>query len=118
MVGFLCTRGISGYVYFLQGSCFLVELLKPQRDAASRGRWRSGCVLTRFAVALHLRSLAVGVDGRDGDGVGSVWDQVVQVGIGDGSWNQDLSGGGKKQKTGKLIRKVLKSASSKNKARL
>lgn len=48
--------------------------------------------LTRLALVLHRRPLAVSVQGGDSDGVGSVRDQVVQESVAKTSWNQDLFG--------------------------
>ncbi len=49
-------------------------------------------VLTCFAVAFDCRSLSVGVQSCDGDRIGMVWDQVVQEGVVNVPWNQDLFG--------------------------
>lgn len=47
-------------------------------------------LLTCFSFAVHLRPVSVHVHGLDLDGVGGVWDQIVQVGVVGVPWNQDL----------------------------
>lgn len=47
-------------------------------------------VPTCFAAVVDWGSLSVGVQSRDVDGIRSVRDQVVQEGIVNISWNQDL----------------------------
>lgn len=48
--------------------------------------------LTCFAAAVDRRSFSICVQSLDIDGIGSIWDQVVQEGIVYISWNQDLCG--------------------------
>lgn len=92
----------------LQESCFALKCGSPDpvlsltlSDLFAENQNRVGSafgrVLTCFAVALDRRPLGVGVQRRDGDGVGRVRDQAVQVGVGDASRNQNLPGPEKKQ---------------------